>query len=191
MEKKQLTTQIDAMLSVVRESLNSARKEAFKFYIKTVKPKFFEWFRNLKHSAEHSDLESKLKKNSIVQNLSISRFILWLGIAASITGVLILFSPSLFVGWQLVLVLLIAILGPWILDFFRESSEEAKDTLEDYVGRQFIGKVHKLKTPMVNGESDIEVSGELWVLKGDNYPKGTRVKIIAVSEKNLYVVGLK
>lgn len=193
MKKKDITTQIDAMLSVAKSSLNLARKEVFKFYIKTLEPKTNELMTRVKHAFEHTDVEKglKQKQNTVTQNLPLSRFILWIGIGASITGVLILISPDRFVGWQLFLVPLIAILGPWLLDFFRESSKEAKDTLEGYEGRQLIGNILRLSHPIVNGESTVLLNNVEWILKGDDCPKGGQVRVIAVSKKILYVTRVK
>ena len=187
MKKNELTTQIDAVLLVIKKSLNRARKEVFKFYIKTVEPKMDELFVNIKDTAEHANLETKLKQSPITQHLSLSRFILWLGIAASITGLLILISPDRFIGWQLFLVPLIAVIGPWLLDFFRESSKEAKDILEGYEGRYLVGKILRLKSPITNGESTVLLNKVTWTLKGDDCPSGSQVRIVAVGKKVLYV----
>lgn len=191
MEKKELTTQFDEILSIIKSWLERARKETFKFYIKIIKPKTYELLGNVKDTIKHSDLDKKLKKKSFTKSLSSSRLILWLGIAAIVTGLLILLSPDMFIAWQLFIVLFITFIGPRLWDFFQESSEEAKDTLGAYEGRQFIGKVHRLKKPIVNGKLEITVKEKTWILRGDDASKGTRVKIVAVSKENIYVVGVE
>ncbi len=179
MAKKNISIQTDQLLSTIQKWLDSGWKKIFQFYIKNLQPLI-------------TDITIKQKKKSIKKNLSTQsfnnpHFFMWLGIAAIIAGILIFINPQRFIGWQVILVPLIAIVVPVIVDFFKTSSQEAKETLESYTGRNLIGKSFKLKAPLVNGQAELTIQSNKWILKGDNYPAGTRVRIIAVSKQTLFI----
>ena len=163
-----------------RETLEGLRKKAFQLYVQGFQP----FLENIKHIFQHNSP----KAGSIFQYLTMPRFLLWLGIATGVTGLLVILKPDTFINWQILLILLIAILGPWFLDFFRESSEEAKDDLESYDGREFIGKTLTLKVAIVNNEAQITIGDRTWLVIGNDCPAGTCVKVIAISEETMYVL---
>ena len=178
MAKNSITTQIDAIFAMSREALGRLRKKTFQLYVQGLQP----LFANLKHGFKHSPPKTK----HVTHNFTKQRFLLWLGIATGVTGLLVLINPAVFVSWQLFIIPLIAVIGPWVVDFFRESSKEAKDTLESYDGREFIGKFFILKTAIVNGESELVISDKSWRVKGEDCPEGTRVRVIAVNDDTIF-----
>lgn len=178
MAKNSITTQFDGILAISRGALDRLRKRIFQLYVQGLQP----LVANLKHAFEHSSPKAK----HVTHNFTKQRFLLWLGIAAGVTGLLVLINPAVFIRWQLFSIPLIAIFGPWLVDFFRESSKEAKDTLESYDGREFIGKLFTLKTAIVNGESEMTISDKSWLIKGEDCSEGSRVRVVAVNNDTIF-----
>lgn len=113
---------------------------------------------------------------------------LWLGISAGITGLLILISPETFSQWQLLLIPIIAFIGSNVFALFSETFQEAQKDYETYRGQRLLGKSFVLKKPIVNGEASILIENKKWLLQGNDCPEGIRVKIVAVGEGTLHVV---
>ncbi len=115
-------------------------------------------------------------------------FFLWFGIAAGITGLLLLLDASLSWYWQLFLLVIITFLAPIIFRFIKSIFGSADHVLTVYPGKNHIGKRITLEKAIENGKGEHVLQGESWTLKGDNLPAGTRVKIVAVKKNILYVV---
>ncbi len=187
MAKTTIATQIDDVLGTVQKWLGKGRKKSFQFYVQALQPFMGDVVSNVKDILTNSSPE----KHSLVQNFSKTRFLIWLGIASAIMGILILISPKLFISWQMILIPLIAIVGPWLMDFFRESSQEAKETIESYDGRELIGKAFVLKNDIVGGVLEMTIQGETWEIKGEDLSRGSRVRVVAVSEKTLFITSVE
>jgi membrane protein implicated in regulation of membrane protease activity len=114
--------------------------------------------------------------------------LLWLGISAGITGLLILISPETFSQWQLLLIPIIAFIGSNLVALFQDTFQEAQKDYETYHGERLLGKTFVLKKPITNGETTILIEHKKWTLKGNDCPAGIRVKIVAVGEETLHVV---
>ncbi|MCK5896741.1 MAG: NfeD family protein [Cocleimonas sp.] len=113
---------------------------------------------------------------------------MWFGIAAGITGLLLLLDSSFYWYWQLLLMLFIIFVGPLIFQLIRTVYLGADTVLAVYPGKQLIGQKITLKKEIVNGVSEAVLQGDSWEIQGDDLAAGTRVKVVAVKKNTLYVV---
>lgn len=111
----------------------------------------------------------------------------WLGIGAGFTGLLMLFNPEGLWRWQLPLTALVVLVAPYFADIFTA----IKKPFTEYPGKQFIGQVITLDDPIVDGKGEIRLDNQTWRLSGADNPTGTKVRIIALSDRTLYVTPIK
>ena len=124
-----------------------------------------------------------LKRFAVPDNLP-----MWIGIAAGITGLLLLVDAGLYWYWQLVLILLIIFIGPWLLRIASFLFHGADNVLAVYPGKQAIGRKFTLEKAIEGGVGELVLHGDKWNVRGDDLPAGTRVKVVAVKKDVLYVV---
>jgi len=115
-------------------------------------------------------------------------FSMWFGIAAGVTGLLLLIDNAMQWYWQFLLMLFIIFLGPFILQVIRSLFHGADNVLAVYPGKQLIGQKITLKKEIKNGVGEAVFKGETWGIQGDDLAAGTRVKVVAVKKDVLYVV---
>jgi membrane protein implicated in regulation of membrane protease activity len=119
-------------------------------------------------------------------------FLLWIGIAAILTGALSLQLLWLDVwGWQvqvlvfLALSLVSAYIGARIM-----GKSDGSDTDEPLLNRraeQLVGRTATLEEAIVNGRGRIRLGDTLWRVSGPDLPAGTRVRVKATENGQLIV----
>lgn len=109
-------------------------------------------------------------------------FLLWLGAAAGVVGLVTLAWPS--IGWELQLlvfavcaVVLIAV----SVKYLRGSSAETDKPDLNERGRQLVGRRLTLDDPIVNGKGRVRLGDTMWQVAGPDYMRGTNVKVVAVN----------
>jgi len=108
-------------------------------------------------------------------------FMLWIGIGAAVTGLLLLLIPDL--PWQVQLVAFAlfsigAIVAARV--FLTTHPLESDQPALNRRGEQYIGRVFTLDQAVVNGEGKIRVDDSTWKVHGKDCPAGTRVKVVGV-----------
>ena len=108
-------------------------------------------------------------------------FLLWLGIAAGITGLAALAVPGLW--WQaqglLFAVLSVASVWGWRQWQRRHPTSTDRPTLNRR-GEQYVGRRLTLDQPIVNGRGHIRVDDGTWRVEGPDLPAGTAVVVRGV-----------
>ncbi len=106
-------------------------------------------------------------------------FIIWLGLAAIIVGVLDFwldlswqFSTLLFCGLSAALVVLARNL------LQRGQPKDSSIGILNHRGLQLVGNSYVLEQPIVNGEGRIKVADSSWPVTGPDLPAGTKVKVV-------------
>jgi membrane protein implicated in regulation of membrane protease activity len=119
-------------------------------------------------------------------------FLLWIGIAALITGaVSLLVWDSSWWLWQvqvlvfLVLALISAYAGNRLM---RGRSGDSDMPLLNQRGEQMIGKLATLTEPIKNGHGRIRIGDTLWRVSGPDLPVGTQVRVKAATAADLELV---
>lgn len=115
-------------------------------------------------------------------------FLIWLGLAALLTGALVgLFG----IGWQAAMLVFAIFAGASVLAgrfLTRRKGEEpdAATGLNDR-GRQLIGRVFRLETTMTDGEGRVRVGDSSWRIVGPELLAGAEVRVVRVEGSTLVV----
>ncbi|MEX0809155.1 MAG: NfeD family protein [Dongiaceae bacterium] len=106
-------------------------------------------------------------------------FLLWLGIAAGVVGIVVLMFPSIGWEWQMVLFALLSVVSVLVgrAVMKRMAAPEGETTLNRR-GEQFVGRVFMLAEPIANGRGAIHAGDSLWRVSGADRPAGARVRVI-------------
>jgi len=114
-------------------------------------------------------------------------FMLWLGLAALIVGLL---SFGIAWSWQ-TQVLVFAVLAIAMVPLWRNfSRRNAKPTDKPFLNKRaegLVGRVFTLEKPIVDGVGTVKVDDTVWRVSGQNTPAGSRVKIIHADGASLTV----
>lgn len=119
-------------------------------------------------------------------------FLLWIGIAAILTGALSLqlWSFDLW-SWQvqvivfLILSIAAVIAGKRWSD--RVATEETDEPLLNMRAAQLIGRTAVLEIPIQEGRGRIRLDDTIWRVSGPDLPAGARVKVVSVHGTELHV----
>ena len=115
-------------------------------------------------------------------------FFIWFGLAAGLTGLVVLVIPGLGWGVEVALFLALAIVCVFIgrTVMHRGAKQSADPTLnrrgEGYIGRRFT-----VETPIVNGRGAIKVDDSVWRASGPDLAAGRQVKVVGVDGSVLKV----
>ncbi len=118
-------------------------------------------------------------------------FLVWIGIAAILTGVLslALWDEALW-GWQIqwtvfsVLSLAAAFTGRRIVSKRNRSSDQP---FLNQRGQSLVGRTATLEQPITEGRGRIRLDDTQWTVQGPDLPVGARVRVIASSGRDLTV----
>lgn len=112
-------------------------------------------------------------------------FLMWLGFAAAIIGVIDLFAD---LSWQ-VEVALFAVLSVLLVLFVRPrvkfiqgEPSNLNQRMYNYVGRSYV-----LHDAIVNGQGKVRIDDTLWVVTGTDRDKGEWVKVKSIDGMRLVV----
>lgn len=115
-------------------------------------------------------------------------FLLWFGLAALLTGIVVGLTG---IAWQGALLVFAAlavasVLAGRAITRRRNDEPDIASGLNDR-GRQLIGKVFKLETTMAGGEGRIRVGDSSWRVTGPELLAGTEVRVVRVDGATLVV----
>ena len=114
-------------------------------------------------------------------------FMLWLGLAALIVGLL---SFGIAWSWQ-TQVLVFAVLSIAMVPLWRNfSRRNAKPTDKPFLNKRaagLVGRVFTLEKPIVDGTGTVKVDDTVWRVSGPDAPAGRRVKIVSADGASLQV----
>jgi membrane protein implicated in regulation of membrane protease activity len=112
-------------------------------------------------------------------------FLMWLGLAAAIIGVIDLFAD---LSWQ-VEIAVFAVLSALLVLFVRPRVQLTRgepsnlnQRMYDYVGRSYV-----LHEAIVNGSGKVRIDDTLWVVVGSDRDKGEWVKVTGIEGMRLLV----
>lgn len=126
----------------------------------------------------------------IVEMSGTGGYLLWIGIAAGITGGLLFLAPDM--SWQLqVLVFSVAsvacALGWW--QYQLKHPRIVDEPLLNKRGAQYIDRVFTLSDAIENGRGKIRVDDSFWeVSAAEDIPAGTKVKVLALEQDQIFRV---
>lgn len=115
-------------------------------------------------------------------------FFLWLGIAAILTGVVQLIFPGMSIEAQAINFAVFAVVSTvvWLILWRRRPIDTDKPNLNAR-GMRLIGLQLTLEDPIVNGQGTAKVGDSVWRIRGPDFVRGTRVKVVDVEGTVLVV----
>jgi membrane protein implicated in regulation of membrane protease activity len=115
-------------------------------------------------------------------------FLLWLGLAALLVGLLsFAFNPS----WQLQ-ILMFAIFAAAAVPLWRRvarsnSTVSASNPFLNKRADALVGRVFTLEKPIIDGAGTVRIDDTIWRVAGPDVPAGSRVKIVRADGASLTV----
>jgi membrane protein implicated in regulation of membrane protease activity len=115
-------------------------------------------------------------------------FLLWLGFAALLTGIL---DWTFGLSWQAA-VLVFAVLSVGAVLVGRVATRDRNDEEGDRPplnrrAQSFVGRVFTLESPIVSGSGRIRVDDSSWRIVGPDAPAGANVRVVRVEGATLMV----
>lgn len=119
-------------------------------------------------------------------------FLLWIGIAALLTGMASFqLAEAAWWGWQLQVVLFLVLSIAAVLVGKRvlasTHSDESDQPLLNRRAQQLVGRVSTLEEPIVNGRGRVRLGETMWLAKGPDMPAGAQVRIKSADDGVLTV----
>ncbi len=116
-------------------------------------------------------------------------FLVFVALAAAITGVLALLFPPLTLPAELV------VFGAWSVvtvlvgrRWYRDYPVDSADPLLNDRGARLIGQEVVVIEPIVGGTGRVRIGDSEWLARGADLPAGTRVRIVGVAGSVLNVI---
>jgi inner membrane protein len=114
-------------------------------------------------------------------------FILWLGIAAVLTGGVTL---ALGFGWQAQLIAfavlsVVAVICWW---FYSRRGKDAAGPVLHRRAELHVGRVFTLEEPIVGGSGRVRIDDSVWRIAGEDLPAGSKVRVTSADGALLRVV---
>jgi hypothetical protein len=124
----------------------------------------------------------------IVEMLAPGFFLLWIGGAAAVTGLVIFIIPG--TPWQAQFVIfgVLAVASVVAAKYYvRRNPIESEDATLNRRGSQYVGRILTLEEGIVNGIGKVRVGDSVWRAQGPDLPAGERVKVTGVDGTMLTV----
>lgn len=117
-------------------------------------------------------------------------FLLWIGIAAAVMGVLLWLVPGMGVLAQAIVFALLALAACVAYARWLRPRIERRAPGDERLNRrseQMIGQRYELVEPIVNGRGKVRVGDGQWLVDGPDLPLGSTVQVVAVDGATLKV----
>lgn len=126
----------------------------------------------------------------IVEMSGAGGYLLWIGIAAGLTGGVLFFVPDLV--WQLQLLVFsitsVACALAW-WQYQLKNPRTVDEPLLNKRGAQYIGRVFTLSDAIENGRGKVRVDDSFWeVSAAEDMQAGIRVKVLAIEHDQIFRV---
>ena len=108
-------------------------------------------------------------------------FLIWLGVAAAVNSILLIFLPDM--SWQTQFVIFAIVSVVSIVAFRKWSDKNPKATDQPSLNRrgdQYVGRTFTLAEPIVNGQGKLYVDDSTWKIEGDDCDTGIKVRVTGV-----------
>ncbi len=116
----------------------------------------------------------------VLEILTPGTFFMWMGISATMVGLLMLILP---IGWEMQF-LLFAIFSVVSIAvgrvYIKKRPIESDQPNLNRRGAQYVGRTFTLSEPIVHGYGKIRVDDSTWKIEGADCPAGSQVKVVGV-----------
>ncbi len=108
-------------------------------------------------------------------------FMLWLGIAAGVTGLVAFAAPGTMWQVQGLIFAVLSVASVWAWrSYQRRHPTESDQPMLNLRAQQYIGRRLVLDEPIVNGRGNARVGDTRWRVEGPDLPAGTQVVVTGV-----------
>lgn len=124
-----------------------------------------------------------------IEMLAPGTFLLWLGLAAIVTGLTKLLFPDMILAWQL-LIFSIAAIGSIYVGrrIYNRTTEDTDHPGLNVRGQQHVGREYVLESALINGRGRLKVADASWsCAASEDLPAGTRVRVTAIDGNTMMV----
>ena len=111
--------------------------------------------------------------------LAQSGFLLWLGVAALVVGLVVFVLPDL--SWQVQLLVFAGLAVAVVVAtryYLKGAPAGADRSTLNRRGQHYVGQLITLESPIVNGRGRAFVGDTLWTVEGADLPVGATVKVV-------------
>ena len=106
---------------------------------------------------------------------------LWMGIAAGVVGLIVLFVPGLDWRYQFLIFSALSVISIAIARrYLKRSPIETDHPTLNRRGEQYVGRTLTLADPIVNGSGKAHIDDTMWKLSGPDLPVGAKVRVTGV-----------
>jgi len=124
----------------------------------------------------------------ILEIFSPAAFFLWLGIAAAVTGFIILITPEMHWALQLVIFSIFSITSVWLgRIWFRRNPIETDQPFLNQPNEEFVGKTYVVEQAISGGSGRVKVGDSSWKATGEDAAVGDKVRVLSVNTTILIV----
>lgn len=116
-------------------------------------------------------------------------FLLWIGLAAAIMGLVMLILPGMAFLAQAVIFAVLSILICFVYWKYIRPATELRDDqpLLNRKGARMVGRRVTVVEPIVNGRGKVKIGDSVWLAEGEDKAAGTVVEVVAVNGTTLTV----
>jgi membrane protein implicated in regulation of membrane protease activity len=109
-------------------------------------------------------------------------FFIWLGVAAAITGIIMLIVPGIEWQWQVLIFAVLSVISvvSWRI-YQKRHPTRTEDTTLNRRGEQYVGRVVGLTEPIINGFGTARIGDSMWRVAGPDLPAGSSVRIVSAA----------
>ena len=117
----------------------------------------------------------------ILEMFAPGAFLVWLGIAAAVNSILLVFFPELSWQAQFVVFAVVSVVSIVAFRYWRDKNPEVTDQPSlNRRGEQYIGRTFTLAEPIVNGQGKLQVDDSSWKIEGGDCDTGIQVRVTGV-----------
>ena len=115
-------------------------------------------------------------------------FMLWLGLAAAATFVIVLLAPGMAVLTQVVVFAILSVVAILVWQrWFRGRGRGSDQPALNRRTAALVGRVVPLERAIVDGHGRVQIADAFWVVEGPDLPASTTVRVVAVDGMTLKV----
>ena len=117
-------------------------------------------------------------------------FLLWLGLAALLVGVISLIVDWV---WQVQVIAFAAFSVAAVPLWRRVAQQNVANPESEFLNRRsdaLVGRVFTLEKPIVDGSGTVRIDDTVWRVSGPDCPAGSRVKVVHADGASLKVEGI-
>lgn len=108
-------------------------------------------------------------------------FMLWMGIAAAATGVVVLVAPELDWRYQFLLFAMLAVASVLAARIYLKRNPIETDRPElNRRGQQYVGRTFTLDEAVENGRGRLHVDDTMWRISGPDLAAGQQIEVVGV-----------